>query len=142
MRKLTIAMAVIEQAEEYLLQLRSGDPAIGSAGLKGCFGGKVEEGEKPLDAVCRELAEETSLTGLGPKNVRYLGSYDVVSDHKLEMVEVHAEVFGLQLESEIVVRAHEGMLVRMTLQDILEDKASLTPATRAYFEQLERQVNE
>jgi 8-oxo-dGTP diphosphatase len=47
-------------SRRYLLQLRDDIPTIAFPGKWGFFGGAVEEGESPDDAVTRELEEEIS----------------------------------------------------------------------------------
>lgn len=92
MRQLEIVIAVLQQGEHYLLQLRNGGPQIGAAGLLGFFGGKLEPPETPLAAICRELCEETNLRPEAHQ-MRALGHVKVISDHRLEPVAVHAHVF-------------------------------------------------
>lgn len=45
----------------YALQLRDNDPAIAGPGLWGMFGGAIEPGESPVEALGREVHEELSI---------------------------------------------------------------------------------
>lgn len=65
----------------YLMQLRDDTPAIEAPGVWGLFGGRVEHGEQPVDAMAREIREELtvdipaftflwSTTGVGPQSRR------------------------------------------------------------------------
>ena len=135
MRTLNVAMGVVEQANEYLLQLRDSNPQKGAARLIGAFGGQCESGETPEFTCCRELREETSLK-LKETNLTYLGQVQVVSDRDEEIVNVIAHVFWTELEASAQMRATEGTLVRIPKSSIRRQNAALTPATKACFEQL------
>jgi ADP-ribose pyrophosphatase YjhB (NUDIX family) len=135
MRQVNIALGLIKQGDNYLLQFRNGDPKIGAAGLIGCFGGKIADDEKPKKAVWREIKEETSLR---PKqsDFNFLGIVKVESDHQLEPVKVHARAYEITTAQDTAIKALEGELITMTKQEILQRKAELTPATRALFEEI------
>lgn len=135
MRRLEICLGLIQQDEAYLLQRRGDDPRIGAAGLIGAFGGKIEPGESPAEAVSRELSEETSVA-IHHARFEYMGQVEVESDHKLEPVQIVGHVFRLILSNNMRVVADEGELVRLTKENALRDKHLLTPATRAAFEEL------
>ena len=53
--------AVIHSKDKILLQLRDQKPNIFYPGVWGLFGGSVDDGEKPIDALKRELFEEIDL---------------------------------------------------------------------------------
>lgn len=57
------AVAAIITVDEgrFLLQLRDDKPGIWYPGFWGCFGGGVEPGEDPVDAIRRELVEELGI---------------------------------------------------------------------------------
>jgi 8-oxo-dGTP pyrophosphatase MutT (NUDIX family) len=135
-RHLAIGIGLILQGDTYLLQLRGDNPAIGAAGLIGAFGGKIEPQETPAEAVCRELCEETSLIALAAKDLEGIGIVEVVSDHRLETVNVHATVFLLSIKEGLEIVAKEGALVKMTKDEIRTSRDQLTPATRACFDKL------
>lgn len=58
------AVAALIQLEDgrYLMQHRDNMPSIWYPGHWGCFGGAVDEGESPLEALRRELYEELSFS--------------------------------------------------------------------------------
>ena len=62
--RLTDAVAAIirHQDGRYLLQLRDSIPVIPCPGHWGLFGGTIEAGEAPAEALRRELREELELT--------------------------------------------------------------------------------
>lgn len=54
------AHAILLVNGRYALQLRDAGARV-AAGTWGFFGGKIEPGEAPIEAVCREIAEELEL---------------------------------------------------------------------------------
>lgn len=54
--------AILLVDSRYALQLRDNDPRISGPGLWGLFGGEIELGEAPADALVRELHEELELS--------------------------------------------------------------------------------
>jgi 8-oxo-dGTP pyrophosphatase MutT (NUDIX family) len=52
------SIAILPQGDRFLMQLRDNIPEIFYAGLWGLFGGQIEPGETPEDAIVRELEEE------------------------------------------------------------------------------------
>ncbi len=141
MRELNIALGVIEQGDHYILQLRNGDPKIGAVGLIGCYGGKIETDEAAIDAVCRELSEETNLRPQSHE-VRFLDIIHVISDRDNESVKIHAHVFHVPIEEDTVIETREGELVMMNYSEVMSSLDKMTPGTRACFERLIEKVKE
>ena len=65
--------AVIYSKDKILLQLRDQKPNIFYPGVWGLFGGGMDDGEKPIDALKRELLEEI---GLEIKDAKLLFSWN------------------------------------------------------------------
>lgn len=133
MLSMDVSICLITQGDTYILQQREDDPAKGAAGLIGAFGGKIESGESPVEAVCRELSEETTLEP-STEDFEYIGEVTVVADRDHEPVHIIAKVFRLLMPPEQVIQAQEGELVRLTLA-AARASTRLTPATQAAFEQ-------
>lgn len=53
-----VAKAIIHKDDEFLLQLRDDDPSISYPNCWSFFGGEIEPGETPWQALQRELEEE------------------------------------------------------------------------------------
>jgi len=89
-------------------------------------GGKIEGGETPISALCRELSEELGLTIL-PDEAEYLGRFSAPAANEADCT-VTAEIFRLQIEEEIVARSEieEARWVYPATQDDL----ALAPLTR------------
>lgn len=134
MREMVIALGLIEQGDNYLLQLRGKNPMIGGAGLIGCFGGKLEVGEEPRTAIRREISEETSHLA-EEADFLHLGNVEVVSDHKMETVKVFGHVFHLKLPEDLQIEAKEGELISLARHEITNFLDKMTTGTRACFEQ-------
>lgn len=132
MRVVNIAMAMIVQNGHYYLQERTGPKEIGASGLVGCFGGKINKGESALQAIIRELPEETNITAK-PGDLRQLDKFQVDSDHRHEPVKVNVIVFELILPDGFIVKAKEGELVVWTRAQIQQNENQLTPATKQHF---------
>lgn len=132
MRQVNVAMAMIVQNGRYHLQKRTGPKEIGAAGLIGCFGGKINHGESALQAITRELPEETNIS-VKSEELNQLDEFQVESDHRHEAVQVNVTVFELVLPDEFAVEAKEGELVSWTKQQIQDNQDQLTPATKQHF---------
>src|SRR3989344_1921297 len=135
MREIHISIGLIQQGNKYLLQLRNGEAKIGGAGLIGCFGGKINEGEDPLATFCREIFEETSLQPK-PHEVKRLGIVNVESDHQLKPVKVVGHVFHWKVKGNKRPQINEGELILMTRTEAMANLDKLTTGTRAVFEEL------
>ncbi len=57
-----VAIAILYREGKFLLQLRDDIPGIAHPGKWAFFGGHIEPGEEPEEAMKRELAEEISYT--------------------------------------------------------------------------------
>ena len=57
-----VAIAILYRDGKFLLQLRDNIPGIAYPGYWGFFGGHIEAGENPEDALKRELLEEITYT--------------------------------------------------------------------------------
>ncbi len=60
--KVQVAIAILFQADQFLLQLRDNIPTILYPGYWAFFGGHMEPGETPEEAIWRELKEEIAYT--------------------------------------------------------------------------------
>jgi 8-oxo-dGTP diphosphatase len=67
-----VAIAILHQADQFLLQLRDPIPTIVYPGHWGFFGGHLEAGESAEIAVQRELLEEI---GYSPPHLNHFRSY-------------------------------------------------------------------
>ena len=63
---ISVALAMLHRDGRWLLQLRDDIDSIIYPGHWGLFGGHVEPGESPADAVQRELEEEISWVPSAP----------------------------------------------------------------------------
>lgn len=70
----TVAVAILHQGDRFLMQLRDDIPTIAYPGYWGFFGGHIEPGETPEQALKRELQEEIGYTFTG-KPVKF-GCYN------------------------------------------------------------------
>ena len=57
-QKISVAIAILHQDNQFLMQLRDNIPTILYPGYWAFFGGHIEAGETPEEAVVREIFEE------------------------------------------------------------------------------------
>lgn len=72
-RRREVAIAILQAGDRYLLQLRDNIPGIVYPGYWGLFGGHLEAGESPEEAIARELVEEI---GYSPAKLVKFGAFE------------------------------------------------------------------
>lgn len=111
----------------WVMQRRDDKPNIADPGMLSFFGGHIEDGEAPGDAIVRELAEETSLacgeftlarvytdTEHYPKDVEVHVFHRQITDMDFEVYEgVGSEAY---LPNELVSRNDISGIVESTLE--------------------------
>jgi mutator protein MutT len=60
--KVLTAHAILRLSDKFVLQLRDNKPGIAAPGQWSLFGGKLEPGESPQEAIKRELFEELAIS--------------------------------------------------------------------------------
>lgn len=73
-QQVKIAIAILQQGDKFLMQLRDNIPSIVNPGIWGFFGGHLEPGETPEIALRREIIEEIGYTL--PEKVSQFGIYE------------------------------------------------------------------
>lgn len=99
MSKPEVAIAILYQRGQFLMQLRDDIPGIAAPGLWGFFGGHIEPGETPETAVVREVAEEIGyLIPVAPTKVTVMETEQVIRH-------IYAAPLVVELSS---LQLHEG----------------------------------
>jgi len=120
---------LIENREgKVLLQLRDNDPAIRYPNMWGTFGGQVEEGETPEEAIVRELDEEL---GYRLSSAEYFGNfpldgYDIYMYRKIDL--------ALALEDLTVMEGQEGRFFSLEEVKTIDCAANCREIVIAYYQ--------
>ena len=121
------AVAAILRLEDgrYVMQLRDERPDIWYPGYWSCFGGAVDAGESPEQALARELYEEIELR---PRNAQRVAQFDFgLEPLRLQSCyRIYFLVALTQADFEDLV-LHEGSAVEAFDYDHLMTKLRLTP---------------
>jgi 8-oxo-dGTP diphosphatase len=105
-----VAIAILYSSDRFLMQLRDNIPGIIYPGHWGFFGGHIDPGETPEEALLRELGEEISYT---PPWVSEFGCY---SDSKVLRHVFHAPL-TVELEQLVLGEGWDmGLLTREQIQ--------------------------
>ena len=107
-----VAAILVDPDGKYVVQRRDDKPEIFFPGHWGCFGGAVEEGEPPLDAMRRELREELELD-VDAGDLAYFTriDFDFAPLGGSEVFRIFYEV-RLSPKQASALRLHEGQAVR------------------------------
>ncbi len=132
MRQVEISIAILDHPDGLVMQRRPSN--MGAGGKLGCFGGKLDEGESPLESIVREIIEETTLD-LGSSDFTHHGQVEVISDNKGQIVEVLAHVFVAACQGKVEIR-DEGELVHLPKHEYSMNRHQLTSATLAALDML------
>ncbi len=110
-----VAIAILQQDDKFLMQLRDNIPNIANPGIWGFFGGHLEPGETPEQAVQREVLEEVGY--VLPPTLRQFGIY---ADEKVIRYVFYAP---LEVSMEELV-LHEGWdMGLISIPEIQQGKA-------------------
>ena len=91
-------------------------------------GGKIETGENPRNALARELAEELTVA-VPADRFSYLGQASAPAANE-PAVTIHAEIFGLALDRDVIVQAEIEEAVWIAHDN--PDGLPLAPLTRDF----------
>jgi 8-oxo-dGTP pyrophosphatase MutT (NUDIX family) len=113
------AAAIIHTEDgRYLMQLRDDKPGLRAPGHWGLFGGGIEPGENPREALVRELEEELDFTAVNAlwfaETIVTVPQFNVEPTHKIffSVLIAEADIAGM--------RQHEGAgMALMTVEEIL-----------------------
>lgn len=101
--KTEVSIAIIENDNGHLLfQLRKKDPYAAHLGL---VGGKIENGETNIDALCREVEEET---GLIVEQMTFLGRVIEHLTQQDKSAEVILHIFHIFTNGNLTASLSEG----------------------------------
>ncbi|NTU66655.1 MAG: NUDIX domain-containing protein [Candidatus Moranbacteria bacterium] len=121
-----------ENLGEYLFVLRDNKPTIPNPGMYGLLGGGIEEGEQSIEALKRELQEESNICvydieEMGSRMVTYATRSD--GDKKTETIRLF--VFLAKTDQSLEgLKLNEGQkLEYFTIEEALS-KDNLSPAVR------------
>lgn len=107
-----VAAILVDPQGRYIVQRRDERPDIFFPGHWGCFGGAVEAGEPPVDAMRRELREELELV-VDPRELAYFTQMDFdftpLGGTKVFRIFYEIRVAPAQVTA---LRLHEGAAVR------------------------------
>lgn len=122
-----VAAVIVVDGRRYLVQQRDDLPQIWFPGHWGCFGGAVEPGETPEQALRRELAEELELSG------DYACAWFTNFDFDLTGLgqrRIYRTYFEIHLATSAVesLRLHEGAsFAALSPEELFADSVRLTP---------------
>jgi 8-oxo-dGTP pyrophosphatase MutT (NUDIX family) len=120
-----VAGLIVTEDGRYIMQLRDANPDIFYPDHWGCFGGAVDEGENPVQALRRELREELEFE-IYEANEFIRFDFDLTTLGQGKVFRIYYElVVSLERFSRFVL--HEGVLVRaFTAREILTQQR-MTP---------------
>ena len=109
----------------FLFQLRDDIPNILYPGLIGLFGGHLERGETPLQAVCREVHEEVGID-VPPPAFSVLAECAVPVSGGGQLSETVFFAAGIPVQQTAIT---EGRLLLLDVDEIPMHLAGMTPIT-------------
>jgi 8-oxo-dGTP pyrophosphatase MutT (NUDIX family) len=119
------AAILVDDAGRYLLQHRDRLPHIFYPDHWGCFGGAVEPGESPPQALARELREELELES-NPANYRLFTRFDF-DFSPLGKSKVYRIYYEVRISKAEKLRLHEGQALGRLTPDELFALPRVTP---------------
>lgn len=116
-----------KKSNKYLLQLRDNKPDIPNPNVWGSLGGGIEEGEEPLEALKRELKEESNIEIY---NIRLLGAIkdELVVGNKTYPVTGHFFLAYTDYDLD-KIEIYEGRKVDYFSLEEIEDMDNLASTT-------------
>lgn len=121
----TASSILIGKCGRVLYQRRDDIPNILYPGLIGLFGGHIEIGETPLEAIQREVAEETGYDAK-PQNFQFLMTCDVPLPNGTRLFETVFLLKNVPTEALVIT---EGTLLPVEIDEIPQLFPQMTPPT-------------
>lgn len=127
---------------KFLFFLRDNKPTIPNPNMYGLLGGGLEKGEEPLEALQREIKEESNIQLYDIKKLGYQTVHHVVKENAQEQsVSSQLYVFLARTNDELdQIKLYEGQkLEYFTLEEALA-RNNLAPAIRQVIEKYKNKL--
>lgn len=125
--KQTVSSILISTDDEFILQQRDDKSDIARPGMITNFGGSVEKGEKPINAIIREIQEELSIK-LSKQDFQSLGSSIKMGSLDNKEYLTHLFVARNIKKQELILQ--EGKEIVYVAPDKSLDSLNLSPRTK------------
>ncbi len=125
------AVAIIETPDSFLVEGRPEIPGqLAHSGKMGLFGGHVEPGQTPYDAIRAELEQELNLRIIGPLQLLEDGDFPSQNRQGEEVVR-NVSLFHLAIGATQPNMKVPGSIIHIpkTIEDLEEYKDRVTPFT-------------
>jgi 8-oxo-dGTP pyrophosphatase MutT (NUDIX family) len=120
-----VAGLIVTEDERYIMQLRDAIPDIFYPDHWGCFGGAVDEGENPVQALRRELLEELDFEVVNAKEfIRF--DFDLTKLGQKKVYRIYYEI-PVPAESYARFTLREGAQIKTFSGTEILSQARVTP---------------
>tara|TARA_Y100001968_G_C18929808_1_gene513718 strand:+ start:126 stop:560 length:435 start_codon:yes stop_codon:yes gene_type:complete len=138
-----VALAMLKQNEHWLLQLRDNSDNIIFPGHWGLFGGHLDKGETPQQAVHRELMEELGWRPLIPLKYWFTDVNDSNIAH-IFLGELGVPIGTLELKEgeDLKLTNLKEILTGMVWSEKIGEQRPIAPRLHIVIERLMNEINE
>ncbi|MFH0892177.1 MAG: NUDIX domain-containing protein [Candidatus Falkowbacteria bacterium] len=130
------AFIINSKDNKFLLVLRDNVPNIPNPNCWSLLGGGIEQGEKPVDALKREILEETNIEIY---NIKQIDTIDVLLTVNDKQYTVTGYIFFAHTDAKLSdIKIYEGQKVGYFTYDEIKNMKNIAPGALSLIEKYEK----